>query len=270
MSTIKLRLETPEDYHAVEELTRDAFWRFWETDRKICDEHLLVHKLRSVKAFVPELDYVAEIDGKLVGNIMYTRSWIEADDGKSYETLTFGPLSVLPECQKKGVGKALVAHTFAEAKRLGYRAVIIYGVPDYYPRIGFRRASELGLTPSDGGSYDAFMAYPLYSGALDGIRGKHCYDPVYESLSEEEALEFDKHFPPKPPHIPTPLEALLERLKPKAAKAIQGLGYHTFDMLKSYSEREIAALPGMDAESLEAVHTMMREHEFTWGERKYG
>ena len=267
MSTIKLRLETPEDYYKVEELTRDAFWHFWEADRKICDEHLLVHKLRNVEAFVPELDYVAEIDGKLVGNIMCTRSWIEADDGTNYETLTFGPLSVSPEYQKKGIGKALLAHTFAEAKRLGYRAVIIYGVPDYYPRIGFQRAAELGLTPSDGGSYDAFMAYPLYDGALDGIRGKHCYDPVYESLNEEDALEFDKRFPPKTPHIPTPIETLLKRLKPEAVTAIQSLGYRTFDMIKSHSEREIAALPGMNAESLDAIHTMMQEREFTWGER---
>ena len=270
MNTMNMtfRLETPSDYHAVEEISREAFWQFWEDDRTICDEHLLVHKLRKVKAFVPDLDFVAEIDGKLVGHIIYTKSRIEADDGKNYETLTFGPLSVLPEYQSKGVGKALMQHTFAEAKRLGYRAVLIFGNPDYYPRVGFRRAAEFGLTTSDGSSFDAFMVYTLYDGALDGIRGKYHIDPIYDQLNEKDAFEFDKRFPPKAPHISTPLEVLLERLEPEAAKAIQSLGYHTFDVLKSLSEREIATLPGMDAKALEVIHAMMRERGFIWGEDK--
>lgn len=143
---MEIRLETPDDYHAVEEISREAFWQFWEENCTVCDEHLLVHKLRDVDAYVPELDYVAEVDGKLVGHIIYTRSWIETGDGRKVETLTFGPLAVLPEYQSKGIGRALMQHSFAEAKRLGYRAVIIYGIPDYYPRVGFKRAAEFGLT----------------------------------------------------------------------------------------------------------------------------
>jgi len=149
---IKIRLEQPGDYHAVESLTREAFWAFWEPNRQICDEHLLVHRLRKVPSFVPELDFVAELDGKLAGHIIYTKSRIEDSAGKSYKTLTFGPLSVLPEFQNMGIGRVLMRHSFEEAKRLGYRAILIFGHPDYYPRVGFRRAKPQGflLTQQDG------------------------------------------------------------------------------------------------------------------------
>ena len=94
---IQIRLETPADYRAVEELTREAFWAFWEPNRTICDEHLLVHWLRFTPSFVPELDFVAETDGKIVGHIIYSKSKVIDETGKEYETLTFGPLSVLTE-----------------------------------------------------------------------------------------------------------------------------------------------------------------------------
>ena len=263
-----IRLETPDDHYAVEEMTRETFWSFWEEDedRTICDEHMLVHKLRNVDALVPELNCVAELNGRIVGHIIYTRSWIEADDGKKYETLTFGPLTVMPEHQSKGIGRALMQHTFAEAKRLGYRAVLIFGHPDYYPRVGFRRAAEFGLTTSDGSVFDAFMVYLLYDGALDGIHGKYHIDPVYMQLTEEETLEYDKRFPPKKAHILTPIDVLLDRLEPDAASAIRELGFNSIDILKSRSERDIASLPGMDAKAVETVRTVMKEHKFPWGE----
>ena len=109
-------------------------------NRPSCDEHLLVHKLRKIPAFVPELDFVAEVEGKIVGNIMYSRAKVVDETGAEHEVLTFGPISVLPEYQGKGIGKALLERTIAEARRLGYRAIVFYGHPDYYPRVGFRRA----------------------------------------------------------------------------------------------------------------------------------
>jgi len=262
---ITFRLEKPEDYHTVEEITRETFWRFWEEDRKVCDEHLLVHKLRDTDALVPELDYIALVGGKIVGHIIYTKSRIESEKGENFETLTFGPLTVLPQYQSRGIGRVLMEHSFAEAKRLGYRAVIIYGIPDYYPRVGFRRAAEFGLTTADGSTFDAFMVYPLFEGALDGIHGKYHYDPVYEQLTQEEALEFDKRFPPKEPHIPTPIEVLTDKLEPEAANSIKERGYKTFDILKSLSEREVASIPGIDEKAMETIRTMMKEHGFPWG-----
>jgi len=264
---IKIRLETPADYHEVEEITREAFWQFWEDDRTICDEHLLAHKLRKADAFVPELDYVAEIDGKIVGHIIYTKSWIDAEDGKRYDTLTFGPLTVLPEYQGKGIGRALMQYSFAKGKELGYRAVIIYGIPDYYPRVGFKRAADLGLTLVDGSTFDAFLVYPLYEGALDGIRGKHDFDPVYMQLTQEETLEFDKRFPPKKPHNQVPIDVLFERLEPDAVKALKEKGFKTVDVLKSLSEREVSAILSMDKKAIETVRAVMKEFKYPWGEK---
>ena len=200
---LHIRIETPDDYYAVEALTREAFWEFWETDgRVICDEHLLVHRLRFAPSFVPDLSLIAELDGKIVGHIIYSKSKVVSDFGHEHEVLTFGPLSVLPEVQKRGVGQSLMHYSFDVARRLGYRAVIIYGHPDYYPRVGFRHAAEVGITDPDGKSFDYIMALPLYDGALDGISGKHYIDPVYFALTQEDTLEFDKRFPPKAPYVP--------------------------------------------------------------------
>lgn len=263
---IHIRLETPADYHAVEEMTRDAFWRFWEPDRKICDEHLLVHRLRSAPPFVPELDYIAELDGKLAGHIIYTKSKIADDSGNEYEALTFGPLTVAPEFQSRGVGEALMRHSFAQAKRLGYRAVLIFGHPDYYPRIGFRRAAEFDITTADGKTFDPFMAFPLYDGALDGVHGRYFIDPVYEGLTQEDALEFDKRFSQKELYVPASIDVLLNRLEPDARNAVEGLDCATLDFLRCKSQREISALPGIDCKAIEIIRAVMREYGHRWGE----
>jgi len=261
---LTFRLETPEDQHAVEEMTREAFWKYWGDDLKICDEHLLVGKLRKIDSFVPELNYIAELDGKLAGHIIYTVSRIESENGEKHETLTFGPLTVSPEYQGQGIGQALMKHSFAEAKRLGYRAVLIFGHPNYYPRAGFRRASEFGITTSDGSSFDAFMVYLLYDGALDGIQGKYYIDPVYEHLTQEDAFEFDKRFPPKQLHQLTPIDVLLDCLEPEAAKSIKESGLKSLDAMTSRSYREILSLPGIDEKTMETIKTILHKHNFPW------
>ena len=263
---LHLRLERPDDYYAVENLTREAFWSsFWESDKQICDEHLLVHKLRTCAAFVPELNFVAELNGKLAGHIIYSKSKIVDDSGAEHETLTFGPLSVLPEFQSAGIGKALLRHSLSEARRLGYRAVLIFGHADYYPRVGFRRAAEFGITTSDGKNFDPFMAYPLYDGALDGVRGRYYLDPVYETLTQEDVLEFDKKFPPKARHVPVSIDVLLNRLDSPAREAVQSLEFDTLALLQTKSQREIAEFSGIDADALRTIRAVMRQHGMRWG-----
>lgn len=262
---IVLRLERPEDHHAVEELTREAFWK---CIRGFCDEHLLAHRLRKCQVFVPELDYVAEVDGRIVGNIMYTKARIVEPSGKAHEVLTFGPLSVLPEYQNRGIGKALMLRTFDEARKLGYRAIVIFGHPDYYPRMGFRRAAEFGITTADGSSFDAFMVLPLYEGALDEIRGRFFIDPVFESLDEKDVLEFDRNFPPKAKYVPVPINVLIDRLEGDARKALEGAGITYLDELTHRSEGDILAIPGMDEKALNTVRQVMLEHGWRWGKRK--
>jgi len=251
----------------VEALTRETFWRgFWGKDQKICDEHLLVRKLRSATAFVPELDLIAELDGEIVGHIIYTKGKVVDDSGKEHEVLTFGPLSVLPKYQSLGIGSKLMKHSFEEAYRLGFRAVIIFGYPDYYPRVGFRPAGEFGITTAEGNTSDAFMALPLYPGALDGITGKFYGDSVYEQLTQEEALEFDKRFPEKEAYTPVSIEVLLNQLAPDARKAIEDLGYKTLTVVKAKSERFLRAQPGIDDSAVEVIRALMKENGYAWGE----
>ena len=254
--TIDLRLEQPADYSEVEIITREAFW-----GRGIprCDEHYLAHLLRKSPSFVPELDYVAEIDGRLVGNVMFCRARIVQPDGTEHEVLDFGPISVPPEYQNMGVGRALLCCAIEEAKALGYRAIVFFGEPDYYPRLGFRRAAEFNLTMSWGGTLDAFMAMPLYEGALDGISGSFHEDTVY-TVDEHEAAEYDKLFTHKADYIPT----LIDVLTDINGKELQNILFENkitlLDNLRNFSGREIASFPGMRTEWLSLINDCLKQY----------
>ena len=176
---IQIRRERPQDYTAVERLTYDAFLNVELPGRQRCDEHYLVHLLRQSEAFVPELNCVAEVDGRLAGHIIYARSTLEPLRGEPLSVLTFGPLSVAPDMQGRGIGGALVRHTVAEAARLGWPSILIYGHPSYYPRFGFEPARNFGITSPEGEAPDAFLCLPLSPGALEGKAGHFHIDPVY-------------------------------------------------------------------------------------------
>lgn len=193
MMHLEVRRETPADYRAVEALTYHAFLPVELPGRTQCDEHFLAHIMRDVPGFVPELDFVAQEGSRLVGSILYTKSIVISTAGARHVMLTFGPLSVLPEAQGKGVGAALVQHSITEAKRLGYRGIFIFGHPAYYARFGFRNAQEFCITTPEGENFDAFMALPLYAGALDGIAGKLYCDPVYE-INPAAFAAFEREF----------------------------------------------------------------------------
>ena len=262
-----IRPEQKVDHYQVEELTREAFWQFWEPQRKICDEHLLVHKLRKTATLIPELNLVAVHEDRIVGHIIYSKSKIVATNGLTYETLIFGPLSVLPQFQNQGIGRRLLNHSFKIARDMGFRAIIIFGVPDYYPRIGFKRATDFGLLSHTGRAPDAFLAYPLYEDALAGLQGHYHYDPVYDQLNEDEALEFDKRFPAKEFFRPTDIEVLLKRLTPSARHAVESLNGSSLQYLTSKSQREIASLPGIDLIAIETIKQVMAENNMLWGEK---
>ena len=184
---VTLRNERKSDRKIVEQITYRAFLNAPPTGDDDGNEALLARKLRSRDSFVPELNYVAELDGSVIGNIMYTRSKVVNDDGGEWETLTFGPISVLPKYQRQGVGGALIRKTLDTARELGYRAVLIFGYESYYPRFGFRLASEYGITTADGKNFPAFMALPLYEGAFDGVQGRLICDDVYYTLDKDES-----------------------------------------------------------------------------------
>ena len=100
-----IRPERPEDHRAVENLVRESFWNVY---RPGCSEHYVIHVLRDDPAFIKELDFVMEKDGRLIGQNMFMRTVIEADDGREIPVLTMGPIGILPELKRQGYGKAIL------------------------------------------------------------------------------------------------------------------------------------------------------------------
>jgi predicted N-acetyltransferase YhbS len=195
---INIRLESPSDFRETEILTREAFWDVYKPG---CDEHLLLHKMRHVAAFIRELDFVAVYQNKIIGNIIYTKAKVVNENNLEHEVLCMGPLCVLPSCQKKGIGSRLMRHSIVRAKELGYKAIIIFGNPEYYNRFGFENAQKkYNIKTSEGENLDAFMALELYADSLKGIEGKFCADPVFK-VDVKELEEFEKEFPYREKHV---------------------------------------------------------------------
>lgn len=257
---VVLRPEQPADYHAVELLTREAFWGDL---RPTCDEHYLVHLLRESPAFVPELDVVAEAEGRLVGNVMYSKATVTDDAGTRHEVLTFGPLSVLPEYWHCGVGSALMKHTILKARDLGYPAILLHGHPDYYPRFGFQNAAVFGITNAAGENYDALMAMELYPGALSGVSGRFEEDSVFDIRAEDATLYNEKNFPPKEPAAMVPIEVLLEKLPETAQNAFRQQKITALQDLNRLSGREMLGWEGIDREVLQQINRVLREEGFS-------
>jgi hypothetical protein len=159
-------------------------------------------------------------------------------------------------------------HSIAEAKRLGYRAIIFYGHPDYYPRFGFVRAAKYGITTPDGRSFDALMAMELCAGALAGNGGRFIEDPAFETLTQADAEAFDARFPPKALLPKAYIAELLSLLSPAAQETIKSFGVKYLAELRGITERDMASRPGMDAEAIHTIRRLMMQHGRVWGERK--
>lgn len=189
-----VRLETPADYAAVEALARDAFWNQYFPG---CDEHYTAHVMRSHPDFIPELTFVAELDGRIVGSIMFTRSWLTGKDGARKEIVTFGPLCVAPALQRRGIGTALIRHSLSLAKARGADAVVILGDPHNYCVHGFRNGKDLGVSDREGRYPIGLLVKELREGALGGGSWQFKYSEVYD-IDAEAAAAFDAKLPPRP------------------------------------------------------------------------
>ncbi len=192
-----IRLEAPTDFRETEFITREAFWDVYKPG---CDEHLLLHKLRRVPAFVPELDFVAVHENRIIGNIIYSRVKVVGENAVAHEVLCMGPLTVAPAHQGRGVGGALMRHSSARAREMGFNAILIFGNPGYYHRFGFENAQKYRITTSEGANLDPFMALELREHGLRGVEGKYHEDPVFK-IDAAELEEFEKQFPFKEKHV---------------------------------------------------------------------
>ena len=195
MKTI-IRNETPADYRAVESLTRESFWNVYKPG---ADEHYYVNQMRSHPDFIPELAFVLEAGGEIVGSIMYTRAWLEDEQGLRKEILSFGPLCVAPKYQRQKLGKLLIEHSFAVARELGYDVNIIFGNPGNYISRGFvscKRKNVCFVVP--GNHPTALLVAELIPGVLDGKSWMYIPSTAADCCGDTAAVEaFDATFPPR-------------------------------------------------------------------------
>ncbi len=191
-----IRLETPADYNTVENLTREAFWNVY---RPGCLEHYVLHMFRNRPEFVKELDLVLEIGGQIIGHVMFVRAEITTDDGRSLPIMTFGPISIHPDYQRKGYGKILLDYALDKAAEMGVGAVCMEGNIDFYGKCGFDVASKSGIHYYAEPREDVvpyFLLRQLQEGFLEGVTGVYRTPEGY-FVDETEAEEFDRQFTPK-------------------------------------------------------------------------
>lgn len=185
---IRIRNEEKTDYERVEEITRKAFYNLYIPG---CNEHYLVHVMRSHRDFLPELDFVIEADGQIIGNIMYTKAKLVDETGKEKEILTFGPVCIIPQYQRMGYGKMLMEHSFDRACALGYDVIVIFGNPGNYVSRGFKSCKKYNICLENGSFPTAMMAKELKPEALDGRKWVYYDSPVMQ-IDEQEAERFDE------------------------------------------------------------------------------
>ena len=195
-NNIEFRLERKEEYRQVEALVRESFWNVY---RPGCVEHYLLHLLRGHSDFVPELDIVMLEDGKIIGQNVFVKTVIRADDGRSIPIMTMGPVCVANELKRQGYGKMLLDYSLAKAAEAGCGALCFEGNIDFYGKSGFSFAENFGIRYHglpEGADASFFLCRELIDGYLDGITGEYATPYAY-LIDETEAEAFDKSFPYK-------------------------------------------------------------------------
>ncbi len=191
-----IRLETKEDYKETENLVRESFWNVY---RPGCSEHYVLHTLRNNSAFVKGLDFVMEKDGRLIGQNMFMKTVINADDGRTIDVLTMGPICIANDLKRKGFGKRLLDYSLEKAASLGFGAVLFEGNIDFYGKSGFDYARKFGIRYHDlpaGADDSFFLCKELIPGYLGGVTGVY-QTPNGYYVDDSDVEAFDKNFPPK-------------------------------------------------------------------------
>lgn len=189
---IVIRNERQEDWAVVENITRQAFYNLYVPG---CAEHYLVHIMRQHEDFVSELDFVVELNGDIIGNIMYTKAKLTDESGNQKEILTFGPVCMLPAYQRMGYGKLLMEHSFQKAIQLGYDTIVIFGSPSNYISRGFKSCKKYNVCIENDKYPAAMMVKELIPHVLDGHKWIYQDSPVM-AISEEEAQRYDATLEP--------------------------------------------------------------------------
>lgn len=193
---IVICLEKKEEHHEVENLVRESFWNVY---RPGCLEHFVLHELRNDADFVPQLDLVMLLDGRIIGQNVFVRAAIKSDSGEDLPIMTMGPICIAPEFKRQGYGKILLDYSLERAKEMGCGAVCFEGSIGFYGKSGFTYASEFGIRYHglpEGADQSFFLCKELAAGYLNGVTGEYS-TPAGYFVDEAAAEEFDKRFPPK-------------------------------------------------------------------------
>ena len=195
-NNIKIRLEKESDYKYVENLVRESFWNVY---RPGCIEHFLLHELRKSVNFVKELDFVMELDNRIIGQVAFVKSSIKNKDNEDVTILTLGPICIANEYKRKGYGKTLLDYSTNKARELEYGVIFLEGNIDFYSKSGFNYASTYnikyhGLSDEDDSSF--FLCLELKENFLENIKGEY-FTPEAYLINEEDALKFDESFSKK-------------------------------------------------------------------------
>lgn len=193
---VSFRLESKQDYREVENLVRESFWNVYKPG---CSEHYVLHVLRDNPSFVRDLDFVMELDGKIIGQNIFMRAFVNADDGSDIPILTMGPICVANELKRQGYGKQLLDYSLEQATAMGFGAVMFEGNIDFYGKSGFDYASKFGIRYHglpEGEDASFFLCKELIPGYLDNVTGVYKTPNGY-FVDDKEVDEFDRDFPAK-------------------------------------------------------------------------
>ncbi|MFD2211627.1 GNAT family N-acetyltransferase [Virgibacillus halophilus] len=172
-----IRQERESDYKLTEKVVKIAFASADQSDH---NEHKLVSRIRQSDVFIPELSLVAinKDTNEILGHILLSKVLIVNGNQKT-GSLALAPVSVLPNYQNKGVGRALILRALEKAGELGFRSVIVLGHPEYYPKFGFRKSSLWQIKAPFEVPEEALMAIELQKGSLDNVSGVIQYPNVF-------------------------------------------------------------------------------------------
>lgn len=189
---ITIRNEQPADYRRAEEIARKAFWNLYVPG---ASEHYLIHTMRNHKDYMPELSFVIEENGAIVGSIHFTRAWVAAPAGDKIPVVHLGPVCITPELHRQGYGRSLITYAIERARDAGHRAIVLGGFRYHYEPYGFVGTKKYNIAMTDGQFYTGIMTLPLYDGALDGVAGKLLLSEALQP-NESGLNEYDATFPP--------------------------------------------------------------------------
>jgi predicted N-acetyltransferase YhbS len=190
---LTIRKTDKSEFYQTEHLTREAFWNMYKPG---CDEHLVLHQIRESISYIEELDHIAIYEGEIIGHVISSKALVIDKIGKEHEVLCVGPFAVFPSFQNKGIGMKLFNYSISEARRMGFKGMILFGNPDYYHRYGFTNAKEYEITTKDLQNFEPFMALELQEQGLDDVKGRFFEDEAF-TVRGDELIEFEKKFPEK-------------------------------------------------------------------------